>query len=337
MHHDGWRSVSPRATGYWLVWREGSSLRGSATDFRQTQTLGRVGPVDCPIAVDRKRNCCYRYACADIELDRDYSEVRGFTPGNAVVERLFSLDTGKWMLWLCDYLPKRDVIVGLVSSSRPIKGVHIQHQLGFFDMADRRSLLVPLPADAFVPQALSHRSEQVLFHGANGYQLLDFKGRRVAHLSGRGITDGRGGDFHPSLDVIALGGRKVLLWNLSEGRFQTIHECGLSPRWSRDGKRLYFRQSSSDLYWWDLESGQSQCCFSVAGVKFPEIYYATQPMLSPCGRYMALNLSRRVRRSLASSGAAEVHFNDRHSLAIADLEEKVVWQHPVETRNVAWL
>ncbi len=330
---DGWRNARPRQTGYALIWQESERLYCSATDFTLVQSLGDAGPVDCPLAFDGKRTTVYRYVCPPFESQRDFSELRAFDLAKREVKRIFTLDKRKWIVWMCKYLPKRDCVLGLVATTLPGSQLHIQHQMGFFDLNGKGSLLVNLPKDAFSPLAVDEEREQALFHGAEGYQLLDFHGSRKARLSGSDLPEGRGASFHPVQPIVALGGGKIMLWHLKQNRFETLHKCGVCPVWFQDGRRLFFRESSSDLMLWDGNGGVTRM-LDVAGAHYRELHYAECPVQSPCGRYVAVGLCRRVRVEQPQAG--EEPFLDYHSLAVLDFEEQQVWQRAGRARNVVW-
>lgn len=332
----GWKQVEPQATGNWLVWTHDQTLWSASTDFQQPQGLGVVGPSPCPVAIDAARGRIFRYVSPPLASKVDYSEIRSFQPGSPTIERIVSLDPGWWLVWMLEYLPKHNSLIGLVCTSRDPNEINIRFSLGLFDLDSGRSRRIPLPREAFVPQAFDRRKNRVLFHGADGYQVLDLKGQRQMVLQGSDLPEGRGADFHPHLPILALGGRKIMLWHLDSGRFETVHESGLAPAWSADGRSLFFRESSGDLMVWKPETGPAQFVLKVAGTRYNEIHLAGKPAISRNGRLVAVNLCRRTASGITHASGTPV-FNERHSLAVLDCEEKTIWQHPVRAENLAWL
>lgn len=328
----GWRQIRPQSCDWLLIWRHESKLWRAQTDLSERALLGQVGPVDCPIAVDPSRDAAYRYACGEPGSLRDFSEIRAFSLGAGESQHPFTLDRRKWILWMCHYLPGPQVLVALVASEMPSTRLAIQHQLGFFDLRQRRSLLVNLPRDAFTPLALDAPRRRVLFHGAEGYQLVDFTGKRLARLSGRGLPEGRGADFHPTQPIVALGGGELTLWRIDRQRFERLPARGVNPVWTHQGKGLLFRPHSGALARWTPADERVECILEVVASRFPEQHHARAPVLTPDERYAAVTISRRLRRE-TPTGTALV---DKHGLAIVDLDEQTVWQLPIHTENFAW-
>ncbi|MEO0795327.1 MAG: hypothetical protein AAFX93_09205 [Verrucomicrobiota bacterium] len=330
----GWKKVPPRATGRRLVWQKDGQWWASDTDFAAPLKLGPVGPLECPLAVNAARDCAYRYHCADWSDRRDTSEIRSVSLVDGKAETLFRLGLNKWAIWLCHYLPKRDYLVGLIATEMPRRAdgsVVIQHQLGLFDLNKRRSLLVALPRDCFYPLDVNLQQEWVLFHGVEGFQVVDFKGRRLWRWGPKGLPEGRGGMFHPEhSELAALGGGGIVLID-RQGKLQPVHDRGLNPVWHPAGKQLYFAESSSDLWRWDSETTHTERLLAVAGNRYSEVNRARSPRLTKDGRYAAVTLTRRVRREALpesvgpNTGPSWVEWR---AICIIDLVEQEVWQAP---------
>ncbi|GHB97728.1 hypothetical protein [Cerasicoccus arenae] len=327
----GWKNAPPRAIGRRLIWKDQGHWRISDTDFAQPVDLGQACPVDCPPAFDAARGYIYRYHCAQWGEQRDASEFRQIEPDGQGDERIFALGNNKWALWLCAYLPAMDKLAALVATEMPSRAdgtVVIQHQLGMFDLARRRSLLVNLPRDCFFPLDIASAPERLLFHGGEGFQVVDFAGRRVWRLGPKGLPEGRGGAFHPhNADQIALGGGGVVLIDRS-GKFSTVRERGLNPVWAPDGESLYFAESSSDL-WCRAPNGDCERLLSVAGNRYSEVNRARPARFTADGRYLAIPLTRRIRRQPlegALGGDNAPAWAEWQAICILDLAEKEVWQ-----------
>lgn len=333
----GWKTVAPRASGHKLVWQSGSKLYCSDTDFTNPMCMGNIGPVDCPVAVDPKRGLAYRYVSPEYFESKDFSELRSFNLQTGESERLFTLDLNKWIIWLLRYLPGKDVLLALVSTHMPGQGVHIQHQLGLFDLRKRQSLLVPLPRDAFVPLDVDIERQEVLFYGVEGYQWIHYSGHRQLLLRDRNLPDGRGGAFHPTLPIVALGGGKIVLYHREERRFDILDVRGHHPVWSVDGNTLWYAESSGDLFRYDMNERVSERILSVAGNPYADIKHVRPVKLTPDGRYLATVLTRRIKRR-TDEGVSdnEPLFRLSHAIVIADLERKEIWQHPGFSPNFEW-
>ncbi len=330
---EGWRQVPARACGMRLLWESAGRLFASETDFAAIKDVGEIGRIDCPVAVDTGRGVAYRYACTDGQ-SLDYSEIRSFdlTAGNT--SKAFRLGLNQWVVWMLRHLAKEDLLVAMVATHMPGEGVRIQHQLGLFDLKKGKRLFVPLPRDAFMPCDLHPGRREVLFSGAEGWQVVGLKGDRVAHLRQfKGIPEGRGGNIHPTRPLIALGGRGIALWNREHGNIQQVHPRGQQPVWSRDGEQLFFSESSSDLFVHRLAKAATERIFAVAGNPHAEVTQARPIALSPDGRYGALPILRRVRRALGEEGPT---FAYHYSLVVLDFEQRELWQHTVRATNLAW-
>lgn len=326
----GWKNAPPRATGRRLIWQCAGRWQCSDTDFAAPVDLGAVPPVECPVAVDPGRNRAYRYHCAHWGSRRDASELRRVGLDGSQDERLFALGLNKWALWLCAYWPEGDELLALIATEMPSKAdgtIVIQHQLGRFDLARERSLLINLPRDCFYPVAIEPQAQRVLFHGAEGWQVVDFSGKRLLKLSPRGLPEGRGGAFRPGdPDTLALGGGSVTLVR-KNGQFELLRNRGLNPVWAPDGQTLYFAESSSDLWQW--RDGQAERLLAVAGNRYAEVNRARPVAVSPDGQCLAITLTRRIRRQPIEGAMARDDspaWTEWSAIVVLDLAEKCVWQ-----------
>lgn len=335
----GWRSVPPRPAGGKLVWQRGHTLLCAPADFTAPVELGNAGLLDTPFALDPGRKLAYAYACRNGRDGRDYSEIRGYSLDGGPPECLFKLALNKWIPWFMHYLTDRDVILALVATSQPGESLIIHHQLGLFNPANGNSLLVPLPRDAFLPLDVRPQRKEILFYGVEGYQLIDYSGKRLRLLRGNALPSGRGASFHPTEELIALGGRGIVLWETASNQLRQIHPCGQMPVWSPDGRWLYFSESSGDLFRHDWHNGTTERLLCAAGNTSSETHFARKASLSSDGRYLAMPLTRRVRRRESADGNPTQlsEFAHYHALCILDLQRREAWQTTGYCRCAAWL
>lgn len=333
----GWKQVPPRSTGRRLVWRSGSGLWCSQTDFAEPRALGDVGPVECPLAVDASSGLVYRYVCPTGYVKRDFSEVRSFDLNTGAVETVAVLGLNKWVLWLCDFLRSHPVMLTLVATDMPGEGICIQHQLGFFDLKTRRSLLLPLPRDAFRPLVHCSQRQELCFYGVEGYQRVDYKGKRLGLIHGDELPVGRGASYHPTRSVLALGGRGIALWDFEAQSLRQVCDRGHYPVWERGGTGFWFSETSSDLQYYSEEARTTERIVSVAGNPHAEVNDARPVSVSRDGRYLALCLVRRVKRREDSSAAARSPFILQHTLCVLDTMQKEIWQHPGLAQEITWV
>lgn len=331
----GWKAVAPRATGRHLLWQSNGRVLNSETDFSQPHVLGEVGPVDCPLAVDTVRRMVYAYVSPLARHRRDYSEIRAWHLDLGTSRRLFSLGLNQWALWHFSHLQRHDAILTLVATDMPGEGVNIQHQLGIFDIAKLRSLLVNLPRDAFLPLDIHPSRRELLFYGVEGYQVIDFAGKRLRRLAGPGLPEGRGGCFHPRREQILLGGTGIVLWDTGHDTLEQLHPRGHYPVWDKSGEGFWFGESSGDLYHYSLDTGHAERIVSLAANPHPELRHARGVVSTADGRYLALCLTRRIKRS-SSSDPDKPEYRHDHCLCVLDTQAKEVWQFEGPCRNPVW-
>lgn len=334
---DGWKSVEPRSIDKKLVWVAEQRLYVSDSDFVNPVMLGEVGPADCPIGVDAERRQVFRYACPQDRSSNDYSEIRAFDLDTGKAKRIFGLGLNKWAIWLFHHLKARRLLIGLVATSMPGPGVNIQHQLGLFDIEQSKSLLVQLPRDAFFPLDICPNRQEILFYGVEGYQRVNFKGKRIALLRSSELPNGKGGAYHPTESLVALGGSEILLWNYQDNHFERINDRGQCPVWDVNRDGVWFSQSSADLYYYDRTLGTKECIMTVAGNPLTEVKFARPVQLTSDGRYLSTLLTRKIKRKLTAGDTSKSPFYFVHALCVLDLVEKEVWQYGTEALNWAWV
>lgn len=329
----GWKQVASRGIGKKLIWESEGRLQVAETDFSGIHALGNIGRIDCPIAVDPVRRIALRYACQDT-AGQDFSEIQSYHLDLGTKSRIFRLGLNQWILWLLKHAPKEDVLVALVASHMPGEGIRIQHQLGLFDLARSKSLLVNLPRDAFCPVDVHLERREVLFHGVEGWQIIDYHGRRKTHLRTRTLPVGRGGSFHPKRPLVALGGGGIAVWNRDHGAIQTIHNQGQNPVWSPDGEHLWFSESSSDLFLHHLGKGATERVLAVAGNRNTEVSMAYPAAFTVDGAFAAIPITRKVKRDVRDPSAKRFTFHQ--SLVVLDIKARELWQFPGKASNPTW-
>jgi hypothetical protein len=323
-----------------LVWDEGQEVRAGETDFLAPTVFEQAGGVDCPVATHPSSAVVYRYCCQMRRGPRDFSHLRAFDTANGESRVIFKLGLNQWVVWLCRLLDRGRTLMALVATDARRQELRIVHQLGFFDLKKRRSLLVPLPRDAFMPLAVSEKRQQVLFFGAEGYQLVTFAGARQRRAMGRDLPHGRGAAFHPSEPLVVMGGGALTLWEIERGKFEELPVRGQYPCWEPDGSGLWYSTSSADLCRYDCRSGEAGWVVRVAGYQSPEVNYSRPLAMSADGQYLAVILSRKVRLAGADGrddGPASRPFRLSRSLVVLDLREREIWQHSCRAENVSWV
>ncbi|MGF1449468.1 MAG: hypothetical protein ACFB20_08640 [Opitutales bacterium] len=336
----GWKQVRPRTTGKQLIWDEGQDVFCAQTDFAGPRRFPATGGVDCPIATHAGLPTAYRYCCQMQAGQRDFSELRGLDTLTGEMRTVYRLAGNQWMVWLCRLLKGGSTLLGLVATDARRSQLTIVHQLGFFDLKRKRTLLVPLPRDAYHPLAVCEAREAILFHGAEGYQLVNFAGTRLRRVGVDGLPLGRGASFHPERPVVTLGGGTLTDWDLDRGGFSELPVRGQFPLWAEGGRSLWFSQSSADLWHYDPASGEAGWIVRIAGYSRPEKNYSRALVLSADGRHLAAVLTRKVRIAEMPGAAPEPGtrlFRVNRCVVVLDLQARELWQHPAAADNLAWI
>ncbi|MGE9289971.1 MAG: hypothetical protein ACQKBT_03210, partial [Puniceicoccales bacterium] len=205
-------------------------------------------------------------------------------------------------------------------------------------LGEKKSLYRNLPAGCQHPVTASPETDRLLFHGPDGYQLLNLKGHRQLLLSDSVWGNGRGGAaFHPKRRTIAIGGNQLALYDPQERRRDELCSPGVHPVWSLNREGLFYETSSSDLFFYDLETGSKEEIVSIPANRNPELKKARPVELSPDGRFFALPLTRRSPFHAETVRADQPLWSEHQTLVIGDLERKEIWQHPGPTDHCTWI
>ncbi|MGF1484952.1 MAG: hypothetical protein ACFBZ8_11380 [Opitutales bacterium] len=336
----GWKQVRPRATDKQLIWDSGADVFCAETDFAGPLRFAGTGAVDCPLATHPGIPTAYRYCCQMQQGQRDFSELRALDARSGEMRAMFRMAPNQWIVWMCHLLRGGDTLLALVATDARRPQLTILHQLGFFDLKRKRTLLIPLPRDAYQPLAVSEARQELLFYGAEGYQLVNFSGTRLRRAGVKGLPQGRGAAFHPTRPSVLLGGGTLTEWNLTNGTFQELPVRGQYPIWAEHGNALWFSQSSADLWHYDPKSGEGHWVVRIAGYARPEQNYSRPLALSSDGRLLAAVLTRKVRVSERPGLEPEPGtplFRVNRILVVLDLEARELWQQPFVADNLAWI
>ena len=163
---EGYREVPPRVCGQRLAWEDNGRLQMAETDFIAPQTLGEIGGVDCPLAVDAQRGRAWAYCCQFRLGVRDFSEIREFDLAKGTSRRLVRLGLHQWALWLLAHWGATDQLLVLVATDSREGAVHIRHHLALIELRTGNLRLIALPRDAFVPLTWCPQRRWLIFHGA---------------------------------------------------------------------------------------------------------------------------------------------------------------------------
>jgi hypothetical protein len=227
------------------------------------------------------------------------------------------------------------VVTDASRSDRP--GVILRHQIGLFQTTERKSLYRPLPAGCQHPVAAATENDRLLFHGPDGYQIVDLRGRRQLLLSDPAWGDGRGGGaFRPARGELAIGGPALALYRMAARERVALAGAGAFPAWVDAGRGLFFAENSGHLALLDPESGEREDIVSIPANSYPEWKRARPATSSPDERYFALPLTRRAPFHAETVRADQPSWSERQTLVIGDRHRKELWQHPGPVHQCAW-
>lgn len=336
----GWKEVQPRTSPWKIAWEGNGLLYTADTAFAKILPAGPAGSVEAPLAYDGDSDRLFRYYCpALISRDRANGLI-AIDPNTGTREMSFSLHPLRMMPWLLKKIPNRPLLLALVvtDATQPDRpGIVLQHQLGLFHLTEKKSLFRNLPAGCQHPVTSSPESDRLLFHGPDGFQLVNLKGHRQLLLSDPEWGDGRrGAAFHPSRKTLAIGGPHLTLYEPGTQRRERLVKGGSFPAWDPEGKRLFYATSSSDLFLYDCETGNHEPIVSIPANRHPELKKARPVELSPDGRFFALPLTRRAPFHAESVADDQPLWSEHQSLVIGDLEKKEIWQHPGLVNHCSW-
>jgi len=332
---EGFRETASRPCGRKIVWEDNGTLNVGDSDFAQPEFLGHIGGVDCPIALDAKRGVAWVYCCQYRLGVKDYSEIREFDLTTRRSRRLLRLGLHQWAIWMLTHWAEANSLLALVATDTRAAMVHIRHHLALIDTRSGQMHLVALPRDAFVPLAICTRRRWVIFHGAEGTHLISIQGRHLKTLPPGGPA-GRGASIHPVRPLALVGGDGIWLWDLEKGTSTRIRDRGQFPHWSPDGRGFWFSESSSDLFYWNYETGAEKRVLRFVGNPYPEINYSRPITISPDGKRLAVSLTRmlKVDPDVLEKTPTLARL---HRMCVVDLEKCEAWIAPGYARNFAWV
>ncbi|HAV13560.1 MAG TPA: hypothetical protein DCX06_08750, partial [Opitutae bacterium] len=255
----GWEQVASRMGAPDLLLESDGRLLVQRSDFSLLHDFGAVGPVDCPIAYDTRTHTAYRYVCASSAARGDFSQLRSFHLGHYTTEVLWELPLNQWVLWLLEWISGAESgsgqLLGLVATDRPTEDrIVIEHQLFALKPGEKRARLRPICRDGYRPLAFSRKRRELVFAGANGIYLVDLKGIRRATFPG-GEATGQGAAFDPSgAGRVIIGGDGIYIWDLERNQVQQLCRIGRYPVWAVGRNGFWYRESSSDLFYYDLDT-----------------------------------------------------------------------------------
>ncbi|MBC2600437.1 WD40 repeat domain-containing protein [Puniceicoccus vermicola] len=336
----GWKEVPPRETPWKIAWEGGGSLHFSDTTFRKIISGGPSGSVEAPLAYDPDSHRVFRYYCPSLAPRERENGLLSINPDTGAREMTFPLHPLRMMPWMLQKVPGRPLLMSLVvtDTSRPERpGIVLQHQLGLFHLSEKKSLFRNLPAGCQHPVAASPASDRLLFHGPDGYQLLNLKGHRQLLLSDSVWGNGRGGAaFHPSRQTFAIGGPHLALYDPNQRQRQELCSGGAFPAWTPEGQSLFYATSSSDLRLYHLETGAQEEIVSIPANRHPELKKARSVEISPDGRYFALPITRRSPYHSETVRPDQPLWSEHQTLLIGDRENRELWQHPGPVDYCSW-
>jgi len=335
----GWKETRPRETGHRIAWESKGAIRFSSTDFKEIVSSASVGPVESPLAFESQSGLLYRYACPDWSGRRSLNGILGIDPATGNSANIFPLHPLRWVPWMLQAVAGKPLLLGLVvtdasRSDRP--GIVLHHQIGLFHTSGRKSLLRNLPVGCRHPVGVDPARDLILFHGPDGYQLVDSKGRRKLLLSDPAWGDGRfGAAFRPGSEEILIGGAELSSLRPSKPKRQALCQNAYQPSWI-DGQRILYGENSGSLSLLEKDGGHHGEIVSIAGNRHPELKMARPAQISPDGRFFALPLTRRAPLHSDVAGKDRSHWTEHQTLVVGDLEKREIWQHPGPVEQCAW-
>jgi hypothetical protein len=344
---EGWRETAPAANAPELLVEEAGRLHLLGSNLKLKHDFGAVGPVDCPIAYDPVRRLAFRYVCAPGFQRGDFSQLRVFSLSRKESYPLIELPLNQWVLWLLEWISLPEVgtgqLFGLSAVDRPVEDqIVIEHRLFSAKPGEAQLRLRPLCRDAYKPLALSYLRCELVFAGAEGIYLLGMNGERKLTLPSGIGAGGQGAAFCPQGSArVAIGGDGLHLWDLACNSCHRLTRNGRYPVWAPDGKGIWYRESSADLHYYDLEQEASRKIIELPDQRHPEFWHARAVSLSSCGRYVATSLSEKVLRGMSQKGSAtgqrERVYLHNQCLCVLDLERREFWQRPGFANHLHWV
>jgi len=344
---EGWREVTPRQVGLQLLGESDGHLQLLESDLVDSIDFGKVGPIDCPITYDRQRRMAFRYVCEERVGFRDFSQLRAFNLVTGQSFVLHELPLSHWVLWFLKWIEGTEQspgrFLGLLASDRSSADhLELRHQLFVYLPGASQTLNRPICQDAYHPLDFSQQRKELLFVGAEGVYIVGLRGERLAEFKDVERPSGRGGCFDPSgSSTVAIGGNGLHLWDTYSGECRRLRRQGQYPVWCGNRNALYFSESSSDLFEYDLSSDLSKPLVQVLKSHSKEVSFASSVRLSQNGRYLALSLTGRrlkgVMHSKVDAGGREHVYANQHELCVLDVERKEIWRREGFFKNLCWI
>ena len=336
----GWKEVAPRPTPWRIAWEGDGRIQIAPTSFETTMNAGPTGAVEAPLAYDAESDSLFRYYCPSLDERNATNALLRIDPHSGRREHWFTLHPLRTLPWLLAKVPNHPLLIALVvtDTTRPDRpGIVLQHQLGLFHLAKRNSVFRNLPAGCQHPIAAAPESDRLLFHGPDGFQIVNLKGKRQLLLSSSIWGKGHGGGaFHPRQPSFAIGGLNLSLYEPSTRQHKDLVAGGCFPSWHPSGETLFCATSSSDLWCIRPDTMEKQEIVSIPANRYPELKRARPVEFSPDGRYFALPITRRAPFHAETVQADQPAWSERQCLLIGDLNRQEIWQNPSPVSHCTW-
>jgi hypothetical protein len=258
---------------------------------------------------------------------------------------IHEMTPSQWALWLLEWIPVRDgtgQIFGLLATDRPADDrVVIEHRLFAYrpgaPAINRRALC----RDAYKPLAFSRQRRELIFSGAEGIYLLNLRGERQRTLPEGAGASGYGAAFDPSGAArVVLGGDGLHLWDLERNQCRRLTRNGRHPVWASDGRSVYYRESSGDLFVYDMKADTTRKVVAIGAQRHPNFWHAGPACLSPCGRYLAVSLTDKVLRGVSRKASVDSRpekvYIHTHVLVVFDLDTQTYWSRAGYASHLRW-
>jgi len=343
---EGWEEIPPPGRGPSLMIESEGELSLYRNDFTLEHKFGPVGPVDCPLAYDAQASLVFRYISAPRIGRRDFSQIRAYDVKMGTSELIAELPLNQWVLWLLEWIrggpSEGGRLFGLVATDDTSSDmVVLKHQLFLMKPFDGIATKRPLCRDAYAPIAFSLQRRRILFVGAEGIYTVGLNGERHAELALTDRAIGRGAAFSPnSSDEVLIGGSGLRLWNYKTGECRKLTQQGQYPCWSKDGRGIWFSESSADLLYYDIESRETTRVLQVARNHDKEYSLARPIRISPDGRYLGVQLSGKRMKGISRNsimGARERVYEQSQAFFVLDLKTSELWRHEGFVTQFLWI
>ncbi|MDA9317367.1 hypothetical protein N9Q19_01035 [Puniceicoccaceae bacterium] len=344
---EGWKEGAPSSEMPLLLSEESGRLCLLDSNLSMQHDFGSVGPVDCPIAYDATRRLAFRYVCEASFQYEDFSQLRAFSIDRRESFSVKDLPINQWALWFLEWIAasgsELGQLLGLLATDRTNEDqIVIEHRLFTCRPGDDLLRLRPLPYDAYKPLAFSQRRRELVFAGADGIHLLSLRGERKLSLPKDASTSGQGAAFAPDgSGRVIVGGDGLHLWDFEQNTCARLTRNGRYPVWTPDGEGVWYRESSGDLFYYDMSKDEVREVLSLDNQKHPEFWYARPVSLSGSGRFLATSLTRKVLRGVSRKGSAtgrpEREYLYERQICVLDLEKRTYWGREGFANQLRWV